>query len=72
MAVINIRVSDNEKKMIEKAAEFSGKTVTAYLKDLAYGDIEDFEDMEAIKEYEANEGNHKFEPFEEAMKDIGL
>lgn len=72
MAVINIRVSDNEKELIEKAAEFEGKTVTAYLKDLAYDDIEYFEDMKAIKEYEENEGKHEFEPFDEAMKDIGI
>lgn len=72
MAVINIRVSDKEKELIEKAAEFEGKTVTAYLKDLAYDDIEYFEDMKAIKEYEENDGKHEFEPFDEAMKDLGI
>lgn len=72
MPILNIRISKKEKELIEKAAEFEGKTVTSYLKDLVYDDLEDFEDIEAIKEYEKNKSNHKFEPFGEAMKDIGV
>ena len=70
MPVLNIRISKNEKGLIEKVAKFEGKSLTAYIKDLIYDDLEYLEDLEAIKEYEKNKEKAKFIPFEEIAKEI--
>jgi len=70
MPVLNIRISKNEKGLIEKVAKFEGKSLTAYIKDLIYDDLEYLEDLEAIKEYEKNKEKAEFIPFEEIAKEI--
>ena len=70
MPVLNIRISKNEKGLIEKVAKFEGKSLTAYIKDLIYDDLEYLEDLEAIKEYEKNKKKAEFIPFEEIAKEI--
>ena len=70
MPVLNIRISKNEKGLIEKVAKFEGKSLTAYIKDLIYDDLEYLEDLEAIKEYEKNKEKAELIPFEEIAKEI--
>lgn len=70
MPVLNIRISKNEKGLIEKVAKFEGKSLTAYIKDLIYDDLEYLEDLEAIKEYEKNKEKAEFISFEEIAKEI--
>ncbi len=70
MERLNIRVSEKEKKLIAKMAKFKGKSVTEYVKDLICDDLEYFEDIEAIREYEKNKDNAEFIPFEEVAKEI--
>lgn len=65
MPVLNIRISKKEKELIEKVAKFEGKSLTEYLRDLIYDDLEYLEDLEAIKEYEKNKEKAEFIPFEE-------
>lgn len=70
MSVLNIRISKKEKGLIEKVAKFEGKSLTAYIKDLVYDDLEYLEDLAAIKEYEKNKEKSEFIPFEEIAKEI--
>lgn len=70
MPVLNIRISKSEKGLIEKVAKFEGKSLTAYIKDLIYDDLEYLEDLEAIKEHEANKDTSDFIPFDEIAKEI--
>lgn len=73
MSIISIRLSDEEKDMLEKFAEFEGKSVSGYLKSLFYEKLEDFEDLKEIKSYEkSNEFGKKGIPFDDAMKDLGI
>lgn len=73
MSTIAIRVTDKEKQLMEKFAKFEGKTLSGYLKSLFYEQLEDFEDLKAIKEYEnSEEYNQSGIPFEQAMEEIGL
>ena len=73
MSMIAIRVTDKEKELMEQFAKFEGKTLSAYLKELFYEKLEDFEDVKAIEEYEkSHEYNEPGIPFEQAMKEIGL
>ena len=69
MSVISIRVSDEEKDMLEKFAEFEGKSVSGYLKSLFYEKLDDFEDIQSIKEFE-KEKNVVTYSHEEAWKNI--
>lgn len=74
MSTIAIRVTDKEKQLMEQFARFEGKTLSGYLKDLFYEQLEDFEDMKAIKEYEKDlkNGNIETYPFDEVVKELGL
>lgn len=74
MSTIAIRVTDKEKQLMEQFAKFEGKTLSAYIKDLFYEQLEDFEDMQAIKEYEKDlkNGNIETYPFDEVVKELGL
>lgn len=70
MPILNMRISEKEKKLIEQVAKFEGKSVTSYLKDLIYNDLEYLEDLETIKEYEKNKDHLEFISFEEIAKEI--
>ena len=73
MSMIAIRVTNKEKELMEQFAKFEGKTLSAYLKELFYEKLEDFEDIKAIEEYEnSTEYNEPGIPFEQAMEEIGL
>ncbi len=73
MSMIAIRVTNKEKELMEQFAKFEGKTLSAYLKELFYEKLEDFEDIKAIEEYESStEYNEPGIPFKQAMEEIGL
>ncbi len=54
MAHISIRVLENEKNEIEKYAKFCGESVSTLIRKLFREKMEDFEDIQVIKEYEKN------------------
>ena len=69
--MLTLRVSPEEKELIEKYAKFEGKSISDYIRNLFYERIEDIEDQKFIKEYEKNKDNEEFIPFDEAMKELG-
>ena len=71
MAMLTLRVSPEEKELIEKYAKFEGKSISDYIRNLFYERIEDIEDQKFIKKYEKNKNNEEFVPFDEAMKELG-
>lgn len=73
MSMIAIRVSENEKKLIEKFASFEGISTSGYLKKLFYEKLEDYEDMKAIREYESTpDTDKKFYSLDEAAKELDI
>ena len=74
MSMVAIRVSDKEKKLMEQFAKFEGKTLSAYLIELFYEKLEDFEDMQAIKNYERVKESGKMITYshEEVGKMLGI
>lgn len=52
MAVISVRIPDNEYKYVEQFAKFNGINLSEYLRTLIKEKIEDFEDMQMVKEVE--------------------
>ena len=71
MAMLTLRVSPEEKELIEKYAKFEGKSISDYIRNLFYERIEDIENQKFIKKYEKNKNNEEFIPFDEAMKELG-
>ncbi|MDR2611203.1 MAG: DUF6290 family protein [Clostridiales Family XIII bacterium] len=67
--VINIRATENEYEQIQKFAAFQGVPVSSLVLDSVWERIEDWEDIEAIKEYERDKANGTLEliPFEDIL-----
>lgn len=70
MAMLNLRLPNEAKEIIEKEAEFEGKSISDYIRELIYEKIEDLEDERFIKEYEKNKGKEEFIPFDQAIKEL--
>lgn len=71
MAMLNLRLPNEAKEIIEKEAEFEGKTISDYIRELIYEKIEDLEDERFIKEYEKNKDKAEFVSHEEFWKSLG-
>lgn len=71
MATITVRVSDEEKEIIQKYAEFSDLNVSDLVRESILEKIDDDMDLAAIREYEASQSNVKTYTFEEVVKDLG-
>ena len=54
---MNIRITDNEYEAIKQFADFNGKTISALILDTIWEQIEYWEDMKAIAEYEQEKAN---------------
>ena len=59
MAVIAIRVPDNEYKYAEQLANFKGVKLSTYFRNLLAEQIEDFEDEQILKEMEEKYSDDK-------------
>ena len=57
MAVISVRVSEEEKQTMLDFAKFNGQTVSKLLRDTFFEKIEDEYDMKVIEEYEREKAN---------------
>ena len=44
MSMLNLRIPDEAKEIIEKEAKFEGKSISDYIRELIYEKIEDLED----------------------------
>ena len=51
--------ADVKKELFSKLASFHGDRISTYVKKLCYEALEDFEDLQAIKEYEKSESYGK-------------
>lgn len=71
MSMLHLRIPNEAKEIIEKEAEFEGKSISDYIRELIYEKIEDIEDEQFIKEYEKNKGKEEFIPFDQAVKELG-
>lgn len=71
MSRLNLRIPDEAKEIIEKEAEFEGKSISDYIRELIYEKIEDLEDEKFIKEYEKNKDKAEFISFNQAIKELG-
>lgn len=75
MAVISVRISDNEYKYAQQFAKFNGINVSAYLRDLLEQKIEDFEDEKMVKDLEKDmeknpEDYNNTIPFKQFVKEF--
>lgn len=71
MSMLNLRIPDEAKEIIEKEAKFEGKSISDYIRNLIYEKIEDLEDEQFIKEYEKNKDKAEFVSHEEFWKSLG-
>lgn len=71
MSMLNLRIPDEAKEIIEKEAKFEGKSISDYIRELIYEKIEDLEDEQFIKEYEKNKDEAEFVSHEEFWKSLG-
>lgn len=71
MPVISIRFNNEEERLIKKYVESKGVTVSQFIKDLLFKQIEEEYDLEIIQEYlkEKEAGTLNLISFEEAVKE---
>lgn len=74
MAHVSLRVTDEEKKIMENYADWLGVSLSDAIKIAFFEKIEDEYDLRVIAEYEAAEkaGNIKYKTFDEVVDDLGL
>lgn len=70
MSMLNLRIPDEAKEIIEKEAKFEGKSLSDYIRNLIYEKIEDLEDEKFIKEYEKKKDKKEFIPFDQAIREL--
>jgi len=71
---MNIRIAENEYEAIKQFAEFNGKSISALMLDAIWEQIEYWEDMKAIAEYEREKDNGTLITYshKEVMDELGL
>jgi len=71
---MNVRVSEQEYAIIKKYADFQGKSISALILDSLYAQIEDWEDLKDIEEYEKEKANGTLETstMQEVKERLGL
>lgn len=71
MPVISIRFNNEEEKLIKEYVESKGFTVSQFIKDLLFKQIEEEYDLEIVQEYlkEKEAGTLHLISFEEAVKE---
>ena len=71
MSVISIRFNNEEERLIKEYVESKGFTVSQFIKDLLFKQIEEEYDLEIVQEYlkEKEAGTLHLISFEEAVKE---
>lgn len=74
MSVISVRVTDEEREVLEKAAKLYKGGLSSMIKRLVFEKLEDDYDLKIIEDYEKREkeGKLKIHSYEEMMKLAGL
>jgi len=71
---MNIRITAGEYETIKQFADFNGKSMSALMLDAVWEQIEYWEDMKAVAEYEQEKANGTLETrsLKEVMQKLGL
>jgi len=71
---MNIRIAENEYEAIRRFADFNGKSISSLMLDAIWEQIEYWEDMKAIAEYEKEKENGTLITYslEEVVEELGL
>jgi uncharacterized protein (DUF1778 family) len=71
---LNIRTSEDEYRRISDFARFQGKTISSFALEAMWQQIEDWEDVQAVREYEQAKTADSLEliDHEDAMRELGL
>ncbi len=74
MNVISVRVTDEEKQMLEKAKDIYNCGVSTLLKKITFEKLADDFDLKIIKDYESKKQNKTLEllPIDEVWKELGI
>lgn len=74
MAHISLRVTDEEKRLMENYANFCGVTLSDAIKAIFFDKLEDEYDLQTIAEYEVAEKSDKiqYKTFDEVVDDLGF
>lgn len=74
MSMITLRVSEEEKEVLQRYADFTGVSLSEFIKSRVLESIEDEYDLKMIEEYEKNKKNHntEFYTLDEVKKLLGI
>jgi len=72
--MITLRVSEEEKEVLQRYADFTGVSLSEFIKTRVIESIEDEYDLKMIEEYEKNKKNHdtEFYTLDEVKKLLGI
>lgn len=74
MSMITLRVSEEEKEVLQRYADFTGVSLSEFIKSRVLESIEDEYDLKMIEEYEKNKKNHdtEFYTLDEVKRLLGI
>lgn len=74
MSMITLRVSEEEKEVLQKFADFTGVSLSEFIKSRVLESIEDEYDLKMVEDYEKNKKNHntEFYSLDEVKKLLGI
>jgi RHH-type rel operon transcriptional repressor/antitoxin RelB len=74
MPHVSVRVTEDEKNLMESYSKLHGINVSDAIKEAFFGKLEGEYDLKIIKEYEAEKarGNMKYYSLDEVEKELGL
>ncbi len=71
MSMITLRVSEEEKEVLQRYADFTGVSLSEFIKSRVLESIEDEYDLKMIEEYEKNR-KKEFYSLDEVKKLLGI
>ena len=74
MSMITLRVSEEEKELLQRYADFTGVSLSEFIKSRVLESIEDEYDLKMIEEYDKNKKNYdtEFYTLDEVKKLLGI
>jgi predicted DNA-binding protein len=72
--MLNIRTTEENYQAVQNVARFEGKSISDFVLDTIIEKLEEWEDAQAIREYEknANNGRVKYYTLDEVIEECGL
>ena len=72
--ILNVRTTEDEYDEIRRFAAFQGKSITDFVLESVLEKIEDWEDTQAIREYEKDKAENRIETvsWEQVKREAGL